>query len=438
MSNDAAWQPVHEDATIVDLHAHPSLKSLYFQRSLTNWAVLPGWLHRMINPLSVRTGFPQLQAGDVDVLLATAVPLERRILYDITLLKIIPLTILKWLPFSFAQEAWNNIHDTSGFELTKLLLHDMEEGIDDWNAESPIRRAELAKNRTDLQTILAKPPPAPIAIVHAVEGGHCLEGPKGLEYWKTPWSAIPAGDRAVIKQEMTDNLQLLRVRGVASIILAHFYPNRLAAPTFPFQEHLALNHVTDSAFERLWHDIELTDGLTDLGRDVVDAMVDYGILIDVTHATPQARREIYARVDAKAPGRPCVMASHVGAYSINPSPYNLEDWEIQWIANQGGTVGVIFMTYWLMPHETKFGLNFISRTIQHFIDAGGEDVVAIGTDFDGAEPPDDLDDASKLSRLTERLVAELGSGSARRYTDEQVKKFLGGNALAMLLNGWGT
>ena len=54
------------------------------------------------------------------------------------------------------------------------------------------------------------------------------------------------------------------------------------------------------------------------------------------------------------------------------------------------------------------------------------------------EPPDDLDDASKLSRLTERLVAELASDSGRRYTDDQVKKFLGGNALAMLLNGWGT
>lgn len=438
MSNDAPWQPVHQDATIVDLHAHPSLKSLYFQRSLTNWAVLPGWLHRMINPLSVRTGFPQLLAGDVDVLLATAVPLERRILYDITLLKIIPLTILKWLPFSFAQEAWKNIHNTSGFDLTNLLLDDMEDRIGEWNGNFPIRLAELAADRTHLQSILAAPPPTPIAIVHAVEGGHCLEGDKGREYWTTPWSSIPADDRDIIAEEMTDNLELLRGRGVASIILAHFYPNRLAAPTFPFQEHLALNHVKDSAFERLWHDIELTGGLTDLGNVVVDAMIDKGILIDVTHATPQARREIYELVEAKAPGRPCVMASHVGAYSINPSPYNLEDWEIQWIANQGGTVGVIFMNYWLMPHETKFGLNFISRTIQHFAAVGGEDVVAIGTDFDGAEPPDDLDDASKLSRLTERLVAELASDSARRYTDDQVKKFLGGNALEMLLNGWGT
>lgn len=438
MSSDAIWQPIHEDATVVDLHAHPSLKSLYFQRSLTNWAILPGWLHRMINPISVRTGFQQLEAGDIDVLLATAVPLERRILHDITLFRIIPLTILKYLPFSFAQEAWNNIHETSAFGLTNLLLDDMEDGINDWNATTPGRQAELAKTRVDLQTILAKPPPTPIAIVHAVEGGHCLEGPTAFQHWETPWSALSAANQDAITDEMIGNLDELRARGVASIVLAHFYPNRLAAPTFPFMEHLALNHVTDIGFEQLWEDIELTGGLTELGRDVVDKMIDLGMFIDVTHATPQARREIYARVDAKAPGRPCVMASHVGAYKINPSPYNLEDWEITWIADHGGTVGVIFMTYWLMPHETKFGLNFISRTIEHFAEAGGEDVVAIGTDFDGAEPPDDLDDASKLSRLTERLVAELTSSSGRRYTDAQIKKFLGGNALAMLLAGWGT
>jgi membrane dipeptidase len=89
------------------------------------------------------------------------------------------------------------------------------------------------------------------------------------------------------------------------------------------------------------------------------------------------------------------------------------------------------MNYWLMPHETKRGLNFIARTINHFVNVGGIDHVAFGSDFDGfTDPPDDLKDASELARLTQRLVAE-------GYREEEIGKFLGGNALRVLREGWG-
>jgi membrane dipeptidase len=121
----------------------------------------------------------------------------------------------------------------------------------------------------------------------------------------------------------------------------------------------------------------------------------------------------------------------VGAYEINPSTYNLKDWEIKKIAESGGMVGVIFMNYWLMPHETKRGLNFIARTIEHFAEVGGIDHVGFGSDFDGfTDPPDDLKDASELPRLTQRLVAE-------GYQHEAIIKILGGNALRVLREGWG-
>ena len=65
------------------------------------------------------------------------------------------------------------------------------------------------------------------------------------------------------------------------------------------------------------------------------------------------------------------------------------------------------MPYWLMPKESKQGINFISRTIRHLVNVGGEDVVGIGTDFDGfTTPPDDLIDASQMPRLTQRLVID--------------------------------
>jgi membrane dipeptidase len=121
----------------------------------------------------------------------------------------------------------------------------------------------------------------------------------------------------------------------------------------------------------------------------------------------------------------------VGAYSINPSPYNLKDWEIRRIADTGGVVAVIFMNYWLMPNETRRGLNFIAHTIEHFVNVGGIEHVAFGSDFDGFnDPPDDLKDASELPKLTQRLIAE-------DYSIDKIKKILGGNTLRVLREGWG-
>jgi membrane dipeptidase len=156
-------------------------------------------------------------------------------------------------------------------------------------------------------------------------------------------------------------------------------------------------------------------------------MEELGMLIDVSHCTPPARAQVYEIVGNRAP----ILATHVGAYEINPDPYNLKDWEIKKIAESGGVVGVIFMNYWLMPHETKRGLNFITRTIEHFVNVGGAEHTSVGTDFDGfTDPPDDIKDASELPRLTQRLVVE-------GYSEETIIKIWGGNALRVLREGWG-
>jgi len=89
------------------------------------------------------------------------------------------------------------------------------------------------------------------------------------------------------------------------------------------------------------------------------------------------------------------------------------------------------MPYWLMTKETRQGKNFISRQIQYLIETGGEDVVGIGTDFDGfTTPPDDLDNASQMQRLTQRLIID-GHGEVT------IKKILGGNALRVIRQEWG-
>jgi membrane dipeptidase len=159
-------------------------------------------------------------------------------------------------------------------------------------------------------------------------------------------------------------------------------------------------------------------------------MVELGMLIDLSHSTPAARQQIYEIIETSGKHIP-LLATHVGAYGLNPSPYNLTDWEIQRIARDGGVGGVIFMPYWLMPKSSGQGINSISRHLQYMINTGGEDFAGIGTDFDGfAIPPDDLDNASLMPRLTQRLIVD-------GYSLIQIKKILGENALRAIRAGWG-
>ena len=258
----------------------------------------------------------------------------------------------------------------------------------DMNQAALIGRAEASLKR--LQTDYLD-----IAMIHSVEGGHVLGG-------------------------SLDNVQRLADRGVAYLTLAHFYENEAVAPVFPYPESVQLL----GAFSG---DRDLTRGLTPFGVQVIEKMLDLGIILDIAHCTPLARRQIYDLVGNRRP----IIASHVGAYEVNPSPYNLQDWELKKIADNGGVAGVIFMNYWLMPHETRRGLNYIARTIRQFVQAAGIEHAGIGTDFDGfTDPPDDLPDSSQMWRLTQRLLAE-------GYTPEEIVKILGGNALRVLRDGWG-
>ncbi len=103
---------------------------------------------------------------------------------------------------------------------------------------------------------------------------------------------------------------------------------------------------------------------------------------------------------------------------MDPSPYNLTDEEIRRVARDGGVIGVIFMPYWLMPKESGQGTNFIYRHIQYLVHSGGKDAVGIGTDFDGfTTPPDDLDNASQMPRLTQQPIVE-------GHSEVRIKKIL--------------
>ena len=387
------WKQIHHEAIIVDLHVHPSFQQQIFSRTLSMRYVIKRTFRG--SPFMVRANFPRLRQGGVDVILSILHVPEHGLLNDFKLINIV--RILR-------PDLWRKFMSAPPFDATLSIMADMEKAVADSQSKAP---AQMAHSVSDLDAILSQPVgERPIAVIHAVEGAHSLGDPKTQE------------------SDVLNHLDTLYERGVIYITLAHFYPNQVVNPCFPFPEDI----VALSDHPMMWRDLTL--GLTPTGKKVVERMIEKGMLIDLSHASPTARREVYAIADASGKHVP-LLATHVGAYGINPSPYNLEDWEIRRIARDGGVVGVIFMPYWLMPKESNQGINFISRHIQYLADVGGEDVVGIGTDFDGfTTPPDDLDHAGLMRRLTQRLVVD-------GYTADQIKKILGGNALRAICDGWG-
>jgi membrane dipeptidase len=273
--------------------------------------------------------------------------------------------------------------------------------------EQEVRKVDgltVAKDVGELERCIQEGDPC---VIHSVEGSHSLEDDK---------------------LSPLECLDILFDRGVAYLTLAHFYPNVcVESNVFPYPEEQG-SHVKEYWKKRaVWDE---SGGLTETGREVVERMLELGMIIDITHLTIEGRNQVYDIVDQHDKNY-AVIASHVGAFEHHALTYNLQDWELQWLADRGCCAGAIFMNSWLSPTKpTGAGLANIERTIKHMINVGGEGLPAIGTDFDGfTDPPDELTRIEDIGVLR-RHLSHCG------YTDERINAIMGGNGKRVLLEGW--
>jgi membrane dipeptidase len=160
-------------------------------------------------------------------------------------------------------------------------------------------------------------------------------------------------------------------------------------------------------------------GLSEHGRELVRACNDAGILLDVSHAS---KKTFWDLMEAS---RTPPFSSHSGANGVHPHPRNLDDDQIRAVAERGGIVGVIFVAPYL-GGGPFCSLERVADHIEHVAAVGGEDCVALGSDFDGFMPlPRGLRDAADLPRLTELLWR-------RGWRQPRLGKLLGENALRYL------
>ena len=270
------------------------------------------------------------------------------------------------------------------------------------------REVVIAHTPAELETHLTagdKP-----ILIHAIEGG------------------LYMGDE---RAEMQANVRRLADLGVAYITVAHLFFRQVAtnAPALPF--------LPDRVYNLMFHQ-DKSEGLTALGRELVEAMVDEGILVDITHMRAQSIRDVLTLLDARDPAREVpVIATHM-AYRFGGLEYSFDDDTVTQVAARGGLLGLI-----LCQHYITSGLHHVAETFDGSVEAlcrhidkiheltGSYAHIGIGSDLDGYIKP-------ALPGLEHQgRMADLQQALRDRYGDAVAEQIAGGNALRVLRTQWG-
>ena len=317
---------------IVDIHAHPLLDRLYVVQDLRErCSVLPSLFGNCLS-------FDALTRGRVGVVVSSIYPF--------------------WCPRR--RSAYLD------------RCHDIIKLVESHLAEHP-DSATLVTEPYGIEHALAQ---GKIAFIHAVEGGHVLEG-------------------------RLENLERLHHWGVRSLTLTHFVNNDIAASAFDPRRKLAGR-----------------SGLTPLGREVVTKMNTLGMVIDLAQSSERAFWQ--AMELTKHP----VVVSHTGVRHFVPWEICLSDEQIKAIAQNGGLVGIILSSLWLRRFQLVADIGHLVDNILYVCNLVGVDHVGIGSDFNGTPPIRGVGTAGDLPRIWASL-SEVG------LSDHDIAKIMGGNFLRL-------
>ena len=214
-----------------------------------------------------------------------------------------------------------------------------------------------------------------LSAVLGIEGGHALGG-------------------------QVERVAQLYERGVRFMSLSHLANNELGGTSTPWFGNKPL---------------------TPHGREVLEAMAEVGMLLDISHASPSMLPELLTHTKARP------FCSHAGVQGATPMWRNLSDATCRAIADRGGVVGIIFAPQFIGGRTLKH----VARHVEHAVKVMGEDGVAFGSDFDGMIPlPEGMRDVRDLPKLTAallehglpvRIVEKVLGENYRRFFNETLR-----------------
>ncbi len=168
-------------------------------------------------------------------------------------------------------------------------------------------------------------------------------------------------------------------------------------------------------------------GLTSKGIEFVEEMNRLHMIIDVSHLSDGGFRDV-ARY-SKMP----FAASHSDCRALTGHARNLTDEMIRTMAERGGLIGLNYCAQFLDPDPDRTAVKSriidMTRHARHMFDVGGEDILALGSDFDGidgdleikgAQDMPLLADGLRKAGFTQRQVDKIFHANAERFFGENL------------------
>ena len=222
--------------------------------------------------------------------------------------------------------------------------------------------------------------------------------------------------------------------------------------------YMTLTHTSNTPWADSATDTPKSNGLSSFGEDVVKEMNWLGMLVDLSHVSPDTMEDAI-RV-SQAP----VIFSHSDARALNDHPRNVPDNILQLLPKNGGVIMVTFVPGFVSPKVNEWNkrqtaeqdrlkaltpndaagvkagvdkwtaanpapeatIADVADHVDHIRKVAGIDHIGIGSDFDGiTQTVKDLDNVSTYPRLTAELLK-------RGYSEADIKKILGLNVLRVL------
>ena len=164
----------------------------------------------------------------------------------------------------------------------------------------------------------------------------------------------------------------------------------------------------------------LHNGLSDLGKEVVGLLNYYGLMIDISHPSKEAIRQMIEL--SKAP----VIASHSSARALRDHPRNLDDEQLNWVKENGGVIQTTALGAFLTDRkDPPPNMDDFMNHIDYMVDKIGIEHVGISSDFDGGGGIVGWKDASETMNVTAAL-------RERGYSESEIEKLWGANLLRVL------
>ncbi len=224
--------------------------------------------------------------------------------------------------------------------------------------------------------------------------------------------------------------------------------------------YMTFTHFKNNEFADSATDDPKYHGITDFGRAVVHEMNRIGMLVDLSHVSPETMRDVLEVT--KAP----VIFSHSDARAISNHPRNVPDDVLAMLPANGGVVMVNFyaghlsepyrlwsaeqsaeqarlnslyvgqpdvrdsqMKAWAAAHPApKVDIGLLADHIEHVVKIAGHDHVGLGGDLDGigyTDAPAGLNSVSGYPLVFAELIR-------RGWSDEDLGKLAGGNVLRVM------